>query len=562
MPKLVIQGGARKGLSYRLRDQEITLGRDPSNTISISDMLVSRRHARIIAVAKDFIIEDLGSVNGTFVNDTLVRRHVLQVGDIITLGKTPLQFLPVHASGSLLGENKGLSVPARLSQKESVDEVTVRLTLSPETPFPFGTPPQPSDPSALNKGFEQLNILYRLIHDSMTIENFPGVLNNTLERILALVKGDRGLIILVDEETGELVPYAACRREGSIDQTEITLPRSICRQVLESGRSVLTSDAMSDGRFQGSESVMAMKMRSAMSAPIKGKERILGVIHVDTLRRVALFSKDDLELLRAIGYQTGIVIENAMLFAESRRAHGELQDRQSQLIEAEKLAALGKIAGGVAHEVLNPMTVIMGLTEMVCRRLEQGPNDPKNMKECVRRLKSIEDEVKRVLEIVNSISRFYGKRRSDRVPTDVNEAIEAALTIASYRNDGNIRVVKRLHGDLPRVMADRSQLQTVFLNLFNNAMDAMEKSGTLTINSSRGSDRSVKVQVMDTGCGIAPHIMEKIFTPLFTTKEEGKGTGLGLSITHDIVESYGGKIEVESIPGHRTVFSVILPSPA
>lgn len=561
MPKLVIQAGARKGLSYRLREPEVTLGRGPSNAIALSDQLVSRKHARILAEGKSFVIEDLGSANGTFVNDALVTRQVLHVGDVITLGNTPLQFLPGHALCSLLGESESVPEPESLfSKTEHGDDVTIQMRLSQEPPSLFGKSPGKSVPSEGGKAFEQLTILYRLIHDSMILESFPKALRSALEKVLDLVAADRGLIILLDQETGDLVPYAFSARKGSADQGHVTVSRSICRRVIESGCSLLASDAMSDGRFRGSESVMAMKIRSAMSAPIKGKEGILGVIHVDTLGRLASFSKEDLELLTAIGYQAGIVIENAMLFAETKRAHQELQERQSQLIEAEKLAALGKIAGGVAHEVLNPMSVIMGLTEIVCRKLAEGLNDPKKLSECIERLRSVSDEVKRVVETVNSISRFYKNRGSDRTQTDVNEAIETALMIASYRNDGTIRVVKRLGTDMPQVMADRTQLQTVFLNLFNNAMDAMERGGILTVSSTWEDTRHVRIDVMDTGCGIPPENLEKIFTPLFTTKEEGKGTGIGLSITHDIIESHGGRIVVESIPGERTLFSVILPS--
>jgi two-component system, NtrC family, sensor kinase len=245
--------------------------------------------------------------------------------------------------------------------------------------------------------------------------------------------------------------------------------------------------------------------------------------------------------------------------AESKMAHLELQERQRQLMEAEKLTALGKIAGSVAHEVLNPMTVIMGFTEIVCGRLEQGIQNPENVLECIRRLKSVEDEAKRVLQIVNSISQFYRRKKSDKTPIDVNDEIEAALGIAEYSNHGKVAVIRELGADLPSVVADRSQLQTVFLNLINNAMDAMEAKGTLTVSSTRGDDRTVKIRIADTGCGIEPAIRDKIFTPLFTTKEEGKGTGLGLSISHDIIENHGGMMDVQSTPGKGTVFTVVLP---
>jgi two-component system, NtrC family, sensor kinase len=558
MPKLVIQGGEKRGMHYRVTDETLTIGRAPSNTVVLSDPLVSRRHARISAEGKRFIIEDLGSVNGTLVNNQPVTRQALRVGDVITLGKTAIRFLHVHAPDGAAPQGRGFSGSADLLS-ETDNALTVQIALMPEAPVPPGNLPQAFDPSGIKKAYEHLSILYKLIRDLMTIEDLAGVLRKTLERVMEIVNGDRGLIVLVDQESGDLVPYGSLRKEGLADRSELSLSRAMCRVVLESGRSILTSDAQKDDRFQGSESVMIQKIHSAMSAPIQGRDRVLGVIHVDSVRRITRFSRDDLELLTAIGCQAGIAIENAMLLAESKMAHLELQERQRQLMEAEKLTALGKIAGSVAHEVLNPMTVIMGFTELVCGRLEQGIQNPENVLECIRRLKSVEDEAKRVLQIVNSISQFYRRKKSDKTPIDVNDEIEAALGIAEYSNHGKVAVIRELGADLPRVVADRSQLQTVFLNLINNAMDAMDAKGTLTVSSTRGDDRTVKIRIADTGCGIEPAIRDKIFTPLFTTKEEGKGTGLGLSISHDIIENHGGMMDVQSTPGKGTVFTVVLP---
>ena len=548
-------------MSYRLVDKTITIGRDPANAVVLPDVSVSRMHARVILQAKKFVIEDLGSVNGTFVNHERVTRQVLKIRDKITVGKTTLQFLHLRAPEKLAEESEDLSHDAGvLPEKQDTNELAIQIALPPQETY-FSTPlPNQSNLADLSKAYDCLTLLYHLIHDLVTIVDFPEVLNKTLDKVMETVKGDRGFIILVDEETGDLVPYVSRNREGSLKPGKLLLSKSICREVLESGQSILTSDAMEDNRFQGSESVLVQKIRSAISAPIRGKDKLLGVIHVDSIGRLNSFSRDDLELLAAIGYQAGIAIENAKLFAETKRAHRELQERQTQLFETEKLSALGKIAGGVAHEVINPMMVIMGFTEMVYRKLEQGQTDQESMRECMHRLKSVEEETGRVLQIVENISQFYRRKRSDRVPTDVNEEIEAALKIAEYRRNVAVQIIKELAPGLPKVMADRSQLQSVFLNLVGNAMDAIEDTGTITITSLCEGDGKVKIRVADTGCGIDPAIRAKIFTPLFTTKEEGKGTGLGLSIAQDIIENHGGMIEVDSSSGKGAVFTVILPA--
>ena len=561
MPKLLVTSGVKKGISFRVEDQIITIGRDPSNVIALSDLSVSRIHARIIPKSKRYVIEDLGSVNGTFVNNERVTQQALKIGDKISLGNTCLQLLHLRAPERFAEENGELPFSTEmLPEKRDTKELAIQISLPPrESDFSMPSPKQ-FDVSSLNKAYDRLTLLYHLIHDLVMIVDFPEVLNKTLEKVVEIVKADRGFIVLLDEETGDLVPYVSHKRRGLLHSGEILLSKSICREVLESGESILTSDAMEDRRFQGSESVVIQKIRSAMSAPIRGKDKLLGVIHVDSIGRLTSFSRDDLELLTAIGYQAGIAIENAMLFAETKRAHREIQERFSQLLEAEKLSALGKIAGGVAHEVINPMTVIMGFTGMVCKKLEQGRMDQESMAECVQRLKSVEDETKRVLQIVKNISQFYRRKKSDKVPTDVNEEIVEALRIAEYRRCGSVEIIKELAAGLPKVLADRSQLQTVFLNLITNAMDAVKDRGTITIASLREDNGRVRVRVSDTGCGIDPAIKEKIFIPLFTTKEEEKGTGLGLSITQDIIENHGGTIEVQSSPGKGAEFSIVLPA--
>lgn len=559
MPKLLIQTGQKKGVSYRVLDQPVTIGRDPSNTVVLPDASISRVHARIVPREKHYLIEDLGSVNGTFVNRKRVASTELEIGDRIRVGQTSLHFLHLRAPEATSNGEETSSAAAQILPERPEDQaLTIRIAL-PLQDTSLSSPDQ-SSLSDLNKAYDRLSLLYHLIQDLVTIVDFPEVLNKTLQKVIDLVKGDRALIIMLDEETGDFVPYMSRNREGLSNQGEISISRAICREVLHSGQSLLTSDAMEDRRFQGSESVVVQRIRTAMSAPIKGKEKLLGMIHVDSIGRLTTFSREDLELLTAIGCQAGIAIENAMLFDETRKAHRELQERQSQLLEAEKLAALGKIAGGVVHEVINPMTVIMGFTGMVTKKLEQARLDPESVNECLQRLKSVEEEAKRVLEIVENISQFYRRRKSVRTLTDIHGEIEAALKIAEYRRSSGIEIVKEFTPFLPAVMADRSQLQAVFLNLINNAMDAVETLGTITITTMGGDKGSVKIRIADTGCGIDPAIKDKVFTPLFTTKEEGKGTGLGLSITHDIIENHGGSIDVESSPGKGAAFTVMLPA--
>jgi signal transduction histidine kinase/pSer/pThr/pTyr-binding forkhead associated (FHA) protein len=561
MAKLLVKTGQHKGKVYRLSEGSVSIGRDPSNAIVLPDNWVSRTHARIIQEGERFIIEDLGSVNGTRVNTRFITRHVLDGGDMIALGGTTLQFLAVESSGRLFTADSIGSVTVRVVREEDLSaEHTVELTVSPKQAISFPGVADQADLGDFRKAYERLRVMYELIKDLVTIMDLPTLLNRVLVKMLETVKADRGLIMLLDEESGELVPAATCKREGLQGHEEIILSKTISGRVLETGQSILTLDAMRDDRFQGSESIALHKVRSTMCAPIKGKNEVLGIMHVDTKHRLASFTQEDLELLTALGFQAGIVIENAKLFEELKQANIELREQQAQLVEAEKLSALGKIAGGVAHEIGNPMTFILGYTSLTCKELEQGKLTQEGLKECADRLKLVEDEGERVIQIIRSLSHFYRYRESTMTPTDINRGVEAALRIADFHaKKGNIRVVRDFNPDLPEIMADGNQLQLVFLNLIMNARDAMEEGGTLTITTAVENEKHLLIRFVDTGCGIPAGVIRKVFRPLFTTKDEGEGTGLGLSISHDIVKNHKGTIEVESTSGKGTTFTIRLP---
>ena len=147
------------------------------------------------------------------------------------------------------------------------------------------------------------------------------------------------------------------------------------------------------------------------------------------------------------------------------------------------------------------------------------------------------------------------------VPVDVNKAIESALVISKFHiKRAQVELKQELGAQLPSIMGDINQLQQVFLNFVINARDAIEKQGTIMITSSLAEEKWIEVKISDTGCGIPEDKIDKIFKPLFTTKEEGKGTGLGLSISQDIIEKHQGTIDVESTVGQGTTFIVRLPT--
>jgi len=235
----------------------------------------------------------------------------------------------------------------------------------------------------------------------------------------------------------------------------------------------------------------------------------------------------------------------------------EQQALETQLLQSEKLAAVGQLVSGVAHELNNPLTSITGLSEFLLEQKELGKKDRGH-------LQVIHEQAERAGRIVRNLLTFARKGSSERVPVDLNDVIRRTLSLMTYDLKlKEISVERELSGALPEVLGDRHGLQQVVLNLVTNAAQAVAENPrerAREISVSTWYDGQVHLRVADTGPGIPDEVLQSVFTPFFTTKEPGKGTGLGLSITYSIVESHGGQITIEPRNARGgAVFRVDLP---
>jgi PAS domain S-box-containing protein len=232
-----------------------------------------------------------------------------------------------------------------------------------------------------------------------------------------------------------------------------------------------------------------------------------------------------------------------------------LQETHLQLVSSEKMASLGKLAAGIAHEINNPLGGILIYSSLM---IEDLPEEDSKRGDLAR----IVQEAGRCKEIVKSLLEFARQTEPKMEPTDVNRAINDGLFfLVNQALFHNIRIVKNLDPFLPFVQGNASQLKQVFMNIIVNAAEAMHGNGTLTITTYPAPDRRrVSVEFTDTGEGIPEENLTRIFDPFFTTKDVGKGTGLGLATSYGIVEDHGGKIGVRSKVGEGTTFTIELPT--
>jgi two-component system NtrC family sensor kinase len=233
-----------------------------------------------------------------------------------------------------------------------------------------------------------------------------------------------------------------------------------------------------------------------------------------------------------------------------------LRSTQEGLIQAEKLTSLGQLAASVAHEINNPLAGVLVYTQLLAKKI----NSDKFSKEgALEYLSKMESELTRSTKLVRNLLDFARQSPPKFREVDINEVINRSFELAAHSAKlQHVQVLKEFDPVLPKVSADFDQLQQVCTNLIMNAIQAMPEGGTLTIRTS-ADDTQVKIEVQDTGVGISPENMRKLFTPFFTTKREVKGVGLGLAVSYGIIQRHKGRIEVQSKEGEGTTFTVYLP---
>lgn len=249
----------------------------------------------------------------------------------------------------------------------------------------------------------------------------------------------------------------------------------------------------------------------------------------------------------------------AKVFAQQKRESAQLAVTEQQLIRSEKLATMGYLAAGIAHEMNNAMTPILGFTSLLLRKQDQLDEDSLAM------LKAIAVSAERISKMLCHILDFARQKQVEKDWLDINTVIDNTLSVLEHKLvRARIEVVRNYSCPLSRLVANEGQLEQVFLSLFLNACDAMPDGGTLTVETKavagqEGATEYIEIVVADTGKSIPPEDMGRMFEPFFITKQRGQGTGLGLFVSYGIIEKHGGHIDVSSQVGKGATFIVRLP---
>ncbi|MEJ2234008.1 MAG: PAS domain S-box protein [Syntrophobacterales bacterium] len=494
------------------------------------DMLGYRSKGELLAVdSLSELLEDPGEL-------ARFRQQLLENGmvkDLVTRYKTKQgKALDILLSANLISDENGRIIGyegiARdiTRQKQMIDE--------------------------MRRNSEQLSALNRIsltVSSSIQVEE---VLANTIDLIISVLQvGSVRVYFLA--EGGEHLYLAAARGlsrefvENPLVQRR-ALGEGLLGDVALRGETVIAEDTSQVGALYR-EAVQKEGLQSVAYIPLRSKGRTVGVLSASS-HFSEKFSSQQIEFLTSIGNQIGMAVENANLYEKTRKALEDVSAAQEQVMRTEKLASLGKLAATIAHEINNPIAVVLTYIRLMLKLIGRQHFTPERLEDVNRYLATMEAETSRCGEIVKNLLAFARQSQIDMKANSVRKIIDRTLPLVSHDLElRGIRLVKKLEEHIPEVQCDFKQIQQVVLNVLSNAAEAMTAGGTLTLQVCRAAkDDFVEVVVTDTGCGIPPANMKDIFEPFFTTKEQGKGVGLGLAVVYGIVARHHGTVEVESPP--------------
>ena len=442
--------------------------------------------------------------------------------------------------------------------RESIPEDTMESRLSDSAP---------PDQSSLDTQLSQLRLILEVSRSLNSTLDLDALLDIIIKVATEVTFTEVASILLLDEKTGELRFEAATgARRAELKTIVVPLEGSIAGWIVSQNRSLVVNDVRQDPRhFAPADQTTQFDTRSLLGAPLQVKDKTIGVLEVLNKCGNSPFIVQDLETLETLAAQAAIAIENARLYQDLQDQMRALQEAQTRLVQSEKLAAVGELVAGVAHELNDPLTSVIGFAHMLQRN---------NLEDQSRKdLDKIIAQAQRAATIVRGLLDFARQRPPEQKPVQINSVLNSTLELLGYElRTHNVVCTPHLSAELPLTMADPYQLQQVFVNLVNNARQAMsevnggghlaittELAPSTFINQKTGTEPVIRVIIEDDGPGIPTDLLPSIFDPFFTTKPEGHGTGLGLSVCHGIVSEHGGHIWTESEPGQGATFYVELP---
>jgi signal transduction histidine kinase len=548
---LIVIKGADEGKQFDLTQPVLAVGRDSTNQVRLHDTEVSRRHAEFRLVNGGYHLVDVGSANGTFVNNQQVKEASLQAGDQVRIGQSVLVYSAGRGEARPAGE---LADRINMISRHDLElSSAVIKTIGEAEGSRILARPEQAGTAWLKTSLANLGVMYEAIQAVSHILDIDQLLERIMELIFRSIEADRGCIMLRNPHTDHFEPKAVRWREGVSSEEKIALSRTIMEYVLREKQGVLVSDAAHDERFNAGQSIVRFGIREAICVPMKGRHETLGVLYLDTYssaREVVArqsvsgkFTEDHLALAIAIGHQAALAVEET-------RYH-------QAMVNAERLAAIGQTIAALSHHIKNILQGLRSGSEIL--KMGLGEKDEALLE---KGWKIVEKNQGKIYELVMDMLSYSKEREPAIEETDLNQVVRDVLELVEGRaREAGVKLDSRLDDRLPPVQVDPEGLHRALLNLIGNALDAVEERknpqvGVMTVPDP--DEDWVQVRVLDNGVGIPPEKVADIFKPFVSTKGS-KGTGLGLAVSRKILREHGGDITVESQVGKGSKFILRLP---
>jgi signal transduction histidine kinase/pSer/pThr/pTyr-binding forkhead associated (FHA) protein len=551
VPRLLVIKGADEGKQFELTEDTVGVGRDPSSTIRLHDTEVSRKHAEFRQVDGVYRLVDIGSANGTFVNNKKIQDTTLEAGDQIHVGQTTLVFSigrgDTSSTTSDLAERISMITRGDLEMSSAI----VKTIGETEGSRILAEPSKASSPW-LKNALANLTIMYEASQATSHILDQQELLDRILELIFQTIAADRGCVMLTNAAGADLEPKAVRWRREADREEKFDLSRTIVDHVLQEKQGVLVSDAAQDQRFSSGESIVKFGIREVICVPMKGRHETLGVLYLDTHSNArnlvtrksatAKFTEDHLALAIAVAHQAALAVEET-------RYH-------QAMIQAERLAAIGQTIAALSHHIKNIMQGLRSGSDII----KMGLRD-KNDNLIQQGWRIAEKNQGKIYELVMDML-SYSKERVPAVEiTDVNEIARDVFELMESRaKEMGVNLELKLGENMPEISVDPEGLHRALLNVVANALDAVEDRPQphVTLGTRLAEEGWLKIVVRDNGGGIPKQKLSEIFKPFVSTKG-ARGTGLGLAVSRKILREHGGDILVQSQVGVGSKFVLMLP---
>jgi two-component system NtrC family sensor kinase len=551
VPSLFVIRGNDQGVRFELEDKILRLGRDRSSGLQLHDTEVSRQHAELRRDGDDFVISDLQSSNGTFVNGHRVKQHELVSGDQVRLGTTLMLYT---GPGGEIDED--ISEKINIASGEPVDEQSqiIHSITQEEGSRIFDSAGDSPRNAWLARARSNLQVMYSTALAVSHTLDIDQLLHRIMELIFEWVEADRGCIMLFDAPGKELVPKVRRTRRGTSDGEKISISKTILDFVIDKNEGVLTSDAKQDDRWNPAASIVKLGVREAICVPMQGRYDMVGVIYIDTSISpqeviqsggANKFTEDHLKLMIAIAHQAALAVEDTRYY--------------SAMVQAERLAAIGQTIATLSHHIKNILQGIRGGSYLIEMGLEEHDESIVGKGWTI-----VEKNQNKISTLVMDMLSYSKEREPDLVNANANLVVSDVVELLQTKaTDDEIDLRWTPDETMPETVFDPEGIHRAVLNVVTNALDAAgenEQKRLVEVRTIYMADRELlRITVDDNGPGITPQQMEHLFSP-FVSSKKGRGTGLGLPVSQKILKEHGGKILVDSTPGEGSRFTLQMPA--